>query len=177
MNGKKFAWQGVALLPFVDEQRLFKALEPLYDQLSPEELKRNERGDDRLYVSNKNNGYSLLSNLYKQNVQLDSECSITIDGMKGTILVSEINVPECGSLESPVTDLETITNNMVVCVRFRDPKYNKGFIFPARKLKGVRYPQRVLKPEDLDHGANRNWRAQIGMVPATQRFENCSSFC
>lgn len=42
LNGKKFAWQGVALLPFVDEKRLIKALEPYYKLLTPEEGKPNE---------------------------------------------------------------------------------------------------------------------------------------
>jgi 5'-3' exoribonuclease 2 len=37
LNGKKFAWQGVALLPFVDETRLFKALEPYYLELTQAE--------------------------------------------------------------------------------------------------------------------------------------------
>ena len=37
LNGKKFAWQGVALLPFVDEERLFKALEPYYLLLTEDE--------------------------------------------------------------------------------------------------------------------------------------------
>lgn len=37
LNGKKFAWQGVALLPFVDERRLIRALEPYYELLTPEE--------------------------------------------------------------------------------------------------------------------------------------------
>lgn len=39
LNGKKFAWQGVALLPFVDEVRLFKALEPYYECLTDAESK------------------------------------------------------------------------------------------------------------------------------------------
>lgn len=37
LNGKKFAWQGVALLPFVDETRLHKALAPLYPLLTDDE--------------------------------------------------------------------------------------------------------------------------------------------
>ncbi|KAH8407373.1 hypothetical protein KR009_000054, partial [Drosophila setifemur] len=52
LNGKKFAWQGVALLPFVDEKRLFKALVPYYDQLTSEEVRRNKRGGNYLYISN-----------------------------------------------------------------------------------------------------------------------------
>ena len=39
LNGKKFAWQGVALLPFVDEKRLFKACKPYLHELTEEESK------------------------------------------------------------------------------------------------------------------------------------------
>lgn len=60
--------------------------------------------------------------------------------------------------------------NIVVCVRFRDPKYAAGFVFPARKLKCAKDPPKVLKPEDLTPEANRGWRAQVGMAPATQRY-------
>ncbi len=37
LNGKKYAWQGVALLPFVDEDRLHKALAEVYSNLSVDE--------------------------------------------------------------------------------------------------------------------------------------------
>ena len=37
LNGKKYAWQGVALLPFVDETRLLRALEEYYLTLTPDE--------------------------------------------------------------------------------------------------------------------------------------------
>jgi 5'-3' exoribonuclease 2 len=43
MNGKRFAWQGVALLPFIDEQRLLDATGPIIASLPPEDRRRNER--------------------------------------------------------------------------------------------------------------------------------------
>lgn len=39
LNGKKFAWQGVALLPFVDERRLIRAVKPYYECLTEDECK------------------------------------------------------------------------------------------------------------------------------------------
>lgn len=39
LNGKKFAWQGVALLPFVDERRLIRAVQPYYKHLTEDERK------------------------------------------------------------------------------------------------------------------------------------------
>ena len=37
LNGKKYAWQGVALLPFVEEKRLKKALDQVYPDLTADE--------------------------------------------------------------------------------------------------------------------------------------------
>ena len=37
LNGKRFAWQGVALLPFVEESRLIGALESVYPNLTSSE--------------------------------------------------------------------------------------------------------------------------------------------
>lgn len=49
MNGKKQAYLGVAILPFIDEARLFRALKPVYTDLSEEETQRNSYGEERLF--------------------------------------------------------------------------------------------------------------------------------
>jgi 5'-3' exoribonuclease 2 len=92
LNGKKFAWQGVALLPFVNEDRLFKALAPYYKELSPAEIKRNVRGDDRLYVGSKNPGYNNVRQLYVQKIDMQMEVHVSIQGMQGLVLLTEESV-------------------------------------------------------------------------------------
>lgn len=96
LNGKKFAWQGVALLPFVDEKRLFKAVDPYRKELTLEENKRNELGDDRLYVGRGSSGYQLLKKFYESEDDYDKEMPISIDGMQGLVLLSEENIREGG---------------------------------------------------------------------------------
>jgi 5'-3' exoribonuclease 2 len=51
LNGKKFAWQGVALLPFIDSQRLLDAMAKVYPTLPPEVAARNGVGRDVLLVA------------------------------------------------------------------------------------------------------------------------------
>lgn len=117
LNGKKFAWQGVALLPFVDERRLIRAVKPYYKNLTSDEgelysygnyfqrisdfycyfriaVKRNQRGDDKLYVGPENKGYKLIRETY--NNDTSAEVPILIDGVQGTILTAE----ECLSFGS-----------------------------------------------------------------------------
>lgn len=49
MNGKKQAYLGVAILPFIDEDRLFRALKGVYNNLSKDEIARNTFGEDFLF--------------------------------------------------------------------------------------------------------------------------------
>ncbi|XP_072744111.1 5'-3' exoribonuclease 2 homolog isoform X1 [Anoplolepis gracilipes] len=170
LNGKKFAWQGVALLPFVDEKRLFKALKPYYDSLTEAEKKRNIRGNDRLYIGMENSNYNFIKGLYTNHVGFDKEIEISINGMRGTVLLSEDCVTDGGTLPSPVRGLP-VRNNKVYCVKFNDPQYSSNHIFLARKLKGAKEPSRVLKPQDFE-AMNRNngnqWKPQIGFTRSTQ---------
>ncbi|KAJ8684644.1 hypothetical protein QAD02_020437, partial [Eretmocerus hayati] len=113
LNGKKFAWQGVALLPFVEEERLFSALEPFYGLLSEVEGRRNVRGDDRLYLAPNNSGFSFLEGLYSAGISYQSEIEVCVDGMRGTILPSEDCIDTGGTLLSPIK-APPVRNNRVI---------------------------------------------------------------
>ena len=69
LNGKKYEWQGVALLPFIDADRLLKAMEPLYKKLTKEESHRNAMGHDCLIVATQNQTFSTLCSVYTVNAK------------------------------------------------------------------------------------------------------------
>mmetsp|Transcript_26446 Transcript_26446/g.47459 ORF Transcript_26446/g.47459 Transcript_26446/m.47459 type:complete len:741 (+) Transcript_26446:36-2258(+) len=52
VNGKRFLWQGVMLLPFIEEERLLAAIQSRTHLLNTEELERNSPGETLIY-SNK----------------------------------------------------------------------------------------------------------------------------
>ena len=67
LNGKKFAWQGVALLPFIDEKRLLDAMAKRYPLLSAEDAARNEMGRDVLIMSDRHPLYEEVAmNFYSK---------------------------------------------------------------------------------------------------------------
>jgi 5'-3' exoribonuclease 2 len=64
MNGKKMLWQGVALLPFIDEVRLLDAMRPLYAELNEEDRARNEMGNEILFVGQQNSLYDIFGETF-----------------------------------------------------------------------------------------------------------------
>jgi 5'-3' exoribonuclease 2 len=64
MNGKRMAWQGVALLPFIDEKRLLDAMAHEYPKLDDEEIRRNRWGSNVLFTSDEHPLYHSFEMLY-----------------------------------------------------------------------------------------------------------------
>jgi len=64
MNGKKMAWQGVAILPFIDQTRLLEAMAIDYPNLSEEETSRNSWGHHVIYASDAHPLYPFYEALY-----------------------------------------------------------------------------------------------------------------
>jgi 5'-3' exoribonuclease 2 len=57
-------WQGVALLPFIEEKRLLDAMATRYPELTEEEVRRNGTGRDAIMVSEENPLYNQICSLY-----------------------------------------------------------------------------------------------------------------
>ena len=133
MNGKRFAWQGVALLPFIDETRLLEATRSKEQDLNDEEKYRNSRRLELMYVSG---SHPLAPDVHEVAAAVDPDASeeerrknaqeidpCSSGGMSGYILppngeASPVVVP------APFQGLgEDITSNSVVCTVFMLPQH------------------------------------------------------
>ena len=181
LNGKKQAWQGVALLPFVDEKRLKDALKPVYNKLSFEEIKRNVRGNDCIFVGKPHKLYVEFSGLYQSKIHISFTTSTDMNtkssgGMAGKIWCYDSVILENEVVKSPLNYLvPDLTHNKVLGVCYHDPIYNEEYVFKTNILEGANIPENTLKPEDFEQmqgyrpntGFNRNYDYRNNRNPAT----------
>ncbi|EHB18833.1 5'-3' exoribonuclease 2 [Heterocephalus glaber] len=164
LNGKKYAWQGVALLPFVDERRLRAALEEVYPDLTPEENRRNSLGADVLFVGKHHQLHDFISELYQtgstEPVDVPPELC---HGIQGKFSLDEEAVLPDQVVCSPVPMLRDLTQNTAISINFKDPQFAEDYVFKAVMLPGARKPAAVLKPSDWEKSSNgRQWKPQLG---------------
>jgi 5'-3' exonuclease len=120
MNGKRFAWQGVAKLPFIDEMRLLAETRKLEDTLTEEEKFRNRTMFDIIYVRDSHPLTAQIAFLYQMYNHLPrtDPYVIPIDpaasgGMNGFLCLSERNW-YCITVTSPVKGFNGIAQNRVL---------------------------------------------------------------
>lgn len=158
MNGKRYSWQGIAKLPFIDEARLLAVVADIEHTLTAEEVRRNSIMCDMLFVASSHplavSIYSLdnrckqLSNSERAEVkeridpQIRAACS---DGMNGYL--SPCGGEPCPPVfRSPVSGLEDIMDNQVICAIYRLPDRHKHITRPPA---GVKFPKKIVTFGDV----------------------------
>jgi 5'-3' exoribonuclease 2 len=95
LNGKKFAWQGVALLPFIDEKRLLSAMATKADQLTEDEVRRNEFGKETLMFAQAGKLFKgMKKSIFSkggEKVEIDHEHS---DALHGEVEPHDLFIPD-----------------------------------------------------------------------------------
>ncbi|KAJ6883689.1 5'-3' exoribonuclease 4-like [Populus alba x Populus x berolinensis] len=152
MNGKRFAWQGIAKLPFIDERKLLAQTKKLESTLTEEEQIRNRVMHDLLYIHPVHPLAQLVISYYQQNDHLSEgeRFAWEIDtrasgGMNGCLWLYERNVRR-SVVPSPILGLPALEGNQVLNITFLNPKY-RGHI--PEIPEGVVMPEKIVKPEDL----------------------------
>ncbi|KAI0225235.1 5'-3' exoribonuclease 2, partial [Massospora cicadina] len=64
LNGANKLWKALALLPFIELDRLLRAVELIYPKLTPDEHRRNSFGHDIIYIKNTNPFQAQVQPLY-----------------------------------------------------------------------------------------------------------------
>jgi len=170
MNGKRMAWQGVALLPFIDETRLLEAIQPLYPQLSEEEHQRNSWGNNSIFVSESHPMYDSIAALYGKRKGSEVTSCLSLDVHKPTHESSKVQMIDsrkslglAGSVKadgqyfpsfsytSPLQKvaLGDIEDNRSITALYFYPK--QTIPHRSRLLPNVKLPPRVLNPSDHEH--------------------------
>lgn len=105
LNGKKMAWQGIALLPFIEMPRLLSAVQSKYPLLSPEDAARNGVGKVVLILSDGHESLydEISTNFYSKrqgapSFKLNPKAS---DGLSGKVEKQDGYVPH-GALKYPL---------------------------------------------------------------------------
>ncbi|KAK2768217.1 5'-3' exoribonuclease 2 [Arachnomyces sp. PD_36] len=152
LNGKKWAWQGVALLPFIDAKRLLDAMNKKYPLLSAEEHARNTTGRDVLILSDRHPLYEeLAANFYskKQGVPKYKLNMRVSGGLAGRVERNEKYIPH-SSLVSPLTEegMDDLDEDRSMSVHYEIPK--SSAIHKSMLLRGVKFPPPTLDKTDIE---------------------------
>ncbi|KAL9129325.1 MAG: hypothetical protein Q9217_002196 [Psora testacea] len=175
LNGKKFAWQGVALLPFIDEKRLLDAMATKYPLLNSEDAARNEVGKDVLILSDSHPLYNeIATNFYskRQGAPKYKLQPAISEGLAGNVEKNEDYIPQ-SSLTFPLEDgMPSLEEDHSISVHYEMP--HSSHVHKSMLLRGLNMPTPVLEPADVQatRGKANSSGRSFGGVPFRGGYSN-----
>ncbi|KVH96391.1 5'-3' exoribonuclease [Cynara cardunculus var. scolymus] len=169
MNGKRFAWQGIAKLPFIDEERLLAEVMKVEHTLTEEEARRNSTMCDMLFVALSHTLSPYIFSLNDRCKQLSARERVEVreqidplasGGMNGYISLCAGD-PCPPIFSSPVEGMDDIMDNQVICAIYRLPEYHNHI---SRPPPGVKPPKKTVTVDDLQPEPTL-WHEDTGRKP------------
>ncbi|KAF9637962.1 Zinc finger CCHC-type protein [Lasiodiplodia theobromae] len=157
LNGKKMAWQGVAILPFIDEKRLLDAMAKKYPQLTPDEAARNEFGKEVLLFSTRHPLYEEVAQQWYSKKQGEPQHKLNpeiSEGLSGTVTKNDDYLPQ-SSLVFPLESkgMPDLEEDQSISVHYEMPKSKN--VHKSQLLRGVQFPPPALTEDEIHGVRNR----------------------
>ncbi|KAH9318586.1 hypothetical protein KI387_020355, partial [Taxus chinensis] len=154
MNGKRYAWQGVAKLPFIDETRLLSEVSQVEFTLKAEEMRRNSVMFELFFVNVSHPLAPYIFSIYDQGSHLSGQERVELkekidprssSGMNGFLCLCDGDA--CPPIfTSPIKGMEKITNNQVLSAIYKCPPTHKHITKPPN---GVIMPKKTVSEQDV----------------------------
>jgi len=152
LNGKRFTWQAVILLPFIDEPRLVRILAPLLKNLNNIEKTRNRRGQEILFGHKDDK--NLLHAVQLSQAAFEAGHSDKVQHLKNDHLFGSLQGWQFGgsgrTVVSPIEGLPDVEESHCVSSMFTDPV---GGLHMSVMLPGIDQTALVINAADMDENA------------------------
>lgn len=150
-DGKKYLWQGICKLPFIEEERLLAATKKMEKELSEEEAKRNAENVDQLFMHSSETLALRIINAagsMKQNISIKIDTDLSGD-INGFVHFKQENVSDSNGLAN---------DRDVLCVYYQPPCFS---LHIPRVLEGTTIPETVVSESDIDQ-ERQLWHDKYG---------------
>ncbi|XP_073290559.1 5'-3' exoribonuclease 3-like [Primulina huaijiensis] len=149
VDGKRYLWQGVVKLPFIDEKRLLIESKKVENELKDHEKMRNLQSLDLLFLASSGKlGNKIIS--CARNRDSETDTSINID-------IAEVGID--GTVRSASADEDNGVDLFkdVVCVLYES---HQGLQHVPRLLEGVNIPEKIV--DKIDIPETKLWHEERG---------------
>ncbi|XP_066342493.1 5'-3' exoribonuclease 3-like [Miscanthus floridulus] len=141
-HGKRFLWQGIAMLPFIDEKLLILATKTVEDKLAVHEINRNTVRQEKIFLRNSNTlptgaAFAKTSDCLSKKLPTDQSTS-ELGGWLSPVNDDSIS---CGFFRSPIRDLQDIRNDQTISFLFFNPEPVQII---SRLLDNVKKPEKTI---------------------------------
>nr|CAD1835688.1 unnamed protein product [Ananas comosus var. bracteatus] len=154
LNGKRFSWQAVCKLPFVEESRLLDEIKKLEHTLTDDEKRRNSCSLDALFVHTSHPLAAKIVKFFERRkghpkllkVKLKKKLDPTLSGgMSGYIYISDKTILSSETY-SPVEGMKTIAKNRTIFVYYKAPP---NHIHIPKLPIGATLPKKSISKKDV----------------------------